>query len=111
MLRRTLRVSLAIALFMPILLRADDAPKGDKDLEGDWELVSHVYDGKDSPPAPVKDTVLTFKGDGLTTKTGDSLEVAARLDYMKKLEVSAREMFNVESSAALEVAASAFYRV
>jgi uncharacterized protein (TIGR03067 family) len=77
MLRRTLTASLAIALFMPILLRADDAPKGDKDLEGDWVLVSHVYDGKESPPAAVKDTVLTFQGDGAITNTGGGLEKAA----------------------------------
>ena len=36
--------------------------------------------------------------------------IAAHLDRMKKLEVIAREMFKVERAAALDVAASAFYR-
>ncbi len=37
MLRRTLTVGLALALSLLVPLRAADAPKIDKELEGDWE--------------------------------------------------------------------------
>ena len=46
MFRRTLTASLALALFFPALLCADDAVKmQDKGLDGKWESVSVVIDG------------------------------------------------------------------
>jgi len=38
MLARTLTVSLVLVAFLPALLRADDEPKGDKDLDGEWRV-------------------------------------------------------------------------
>src|SRR5258708_40150139 len=48
MLRRILTVSLALALLLPALLRADDATKTlDKDLVGKWESTSVVINGEE----------------------------------------------------------------
>jgi uncharacterized protein (TIGR03067 family) len=70
MLRRTLTASLAMLLVAPALLRADDAPKGDKDLDGTWEVVSTVRDGKEMEPQ-TKGIVLTIKGESVTVKVGE----------------------------------------
>ena len=43
--------SLTALLILPALLRADDPPKGDKDLEGTWEVVSVAGDSGE-PEAP-----------------------------------------------------------
>ena len=85
MLRRTLTATaLALLPFLPAaLLRADDAPKGDKDLDGSWELVSTVRDGKEMPPQDKK-FVLTIKGESVTVKVGeDSHEATIKADPSK----------------------------
>jgi uncharacterized protein (TIGR03067 family) len=49
MFRRTLTASLGLALILPALLRADDAPKTqDKDLDGKWEYIYREDYGEDS---------------------------------------------------------------
>ena len=55
--RTSLTAAVAI-LLAPGLLRADDAPKGDKELNGDWEVVSITREGKEAPPQAK--TVWTF---------------------------------------------------
>ncbi len=45
-------LTVAVALFLPTLLRADDAPKGDKELDGDWELQTENTDGQERPLFP-----------------------------------------------------------
>jgi uncharacterized protein (TIGR03067 family) len=69
MLARTLAV-LALSLFLPALLRADDAPKGDEDLDGDWQIVKEVSGGKEQPYSEVA-PVFTFEKGTLTIKVGD----------------------------------------
>jgi hypothetical protein len=49
-------------------------------------------------------------GPSILTLRPRLIAVAAHLDRMKKLEVSATEMFKVERAAALDVPGSAFYR-
>jgi len=77
MLRRTLTASaLAVLLLLPAaLLRAADAPKGDKDLEGTWEAIACVRDGKDAP-LDQRAPVATIEGDHLTFKIGDETRKA-----------------------------------
>jgi uncharacterized protein (TIGR03067 family) len=59
MCRRTLTtLSLAVLVLTAALLRADDAPKGGKELNGDWEVVSITREGKEAPPQAK--TVWTF---------------------------------------------------
>src|ERR1700720_3417383 len=72
MLRRTLTVSAFVALLLlPAALLRADAPKGDKDLDGDWEMVSTVRDGKDVAPPGEGKALLTINGDSVTFKMGD----------------------------------------
>jgi uncharacterized protein (TIGR03067 family) len=76
----------ALALLLgpaAMLLAADAPPKGDKDLEGTWEAVACVRDGKDLPPdknAPV----AAIEGDQLTLKVGDeSRKATLKVDATK----------------------------
>jgi uncharacterized protein (TIGR03067 family) len=56
-------LTVAVVLFLPTLLRADDAPKGDKDLDGVWELQSEFADGKEVQCAPDRiKSLATFQG-------------------------------------------------
>ena len=75
--RRTLIGVLAVMQLLPTLsLLADDPPKvADKDLEGDWEAVTFVHEGKDEAQAPGK-IILTIRGDALTLKVGDEVRKA-----------------------------------
>jgi uncharacterized protein (TIGR03067 family) len=62
--------ALAMLLLVPAaLLGAADAPKGDKDLDGDWEIASVVRDGKEQTLD--EKPVVTIKGDSLSFKRGD----------------------------------------
>ena len=70
MTRRTPTVAAVLLLLSAALLRADDSPKGDKDLQGTWEAVACVRDGKDQPPDKGA-IVATVEGDALTLKVGD----------------------------------------
>ncbi len=71
MTRRTLTLSAAVLLMLPAaLLRADDASKGDKNLEGEWEIKSALFGGKE-PPEDAPKPSATIKGDTLTLKIGD----------------------------------------
>ena len=65
MLVRTLTIGLAVVLFLPSLLWADDAPKGDKDLEGDWQVQSWGIEGNDGDVSD-KNYIFTFAGNRLT---------------------------------------------
>ena len=69
MLARTL-TALALAIFLPALLRADDAPKGDKDLDGDWQLVSRTDDGKERAVPDDSTFVWNIKGEAMTVSFG-----------------------------------------
>src|SRR5437868_3307759 len=74
MLRRLAAPALALLLVPLSLPRADDAPKGDKDLEGDWELTSLIRNGdqEDIGRTPLKlaakDGVLTTNEAGVVHK-------------------------------------------
>ena len=68
--RSILTASALALLVLPAgLLRADDA-KGDKDLDGQWEIKSMLRGGKE-PPEDAPKPELTVKGDVLTVKIGD----------------------------------------
>ncbi len=71
MLARIPAGGLAAMILLPVLVRADDAPKSDKDLEGDWKVVSVVHRLlDDTPPSIQDDTVLSIKGGVATVKVG-----------------------------------------
>ena len=75
--RTTTACALAVLLILPAaLIRADDAPKGDKDLDGDWEMVSAVRGGQPLPQPEAGKPVLTIKGDTATLKLGDKMSKA-----------------------------------
>ena len=83
--RRNLTVvALALLLLLPAALLHADAPTADKDLDGDWEVVAMVRDGKEgTPPADAKPQV-TIKGDAVTFKTGDASHKATiKIDASK----------------------------
>ena len=70
--------ALAVLLLLPAaLLCADDASKGDKDLDGDWQGVSAVRDGKELPPPASGNPVMTVKGESAAMKIGDMTSAAA----------------------------------
>ena len=72
MIRRTLTASgLILCLLAPATLRSAEAVKGDKDLDGDWEAVSMIRDGKEGKPPGENKMVVTIKGDAITFKQGD----------------------------------------
>ncbi|HVS36440.1 MAG TPA: TIGR03067 domain-containing protein [Gemmataceae bacterium] len=60
--------ALAALLLLPALLRADDPPTGDKDLDGTWEAVSNAVDGKEQPLPPDGKLLVTISGGSLTLK-------------------------------------------
>ena len=69
--RRTFPAAAALLLLLPAaLLRADDAPKGDKELDGEWEIKSLLRGGKE-PPEDAPKPSATIKGDQLILKFGD----------------------------------------
>jgi uncharacterized protein (TIGR03067 family) len=71
MTRRTLAVAAAVLMLLPAaMLHADDAGKGDKDLDGDWEIKS-VLTGGQEPPADAPKPEATIAGDSLSLKIGD----------------------------------------
>ena len=84
MLARILTTGLAATLFLPALLRADDAPKGDKDLEEEWEVVETVENGKEPSPCIKTHIEFTFDSDALTIKEGDlSAKATVKTDASK----------------------------
>lgn len=85
MLARILTAGLAVVLLLPALLRADDVPEVDKDLEGEWELQSIVRDGKEGPP-PDPRPVITIRGSVLGFRIGDQTRTSTVwVDADKKL--------------------------
>jgi uncharacterized protein (TIGR03067 family) len=69
--RKLSAIAVAVLMVLPAaLLCAAEPPKGDKDLDGDWEIVSVTHDGKQEPPQDAK-PVLTIKGDTITFKVKD----------------------------------------
>jgi uncharacterized protein (TIGR03067 family) len=77
----------ALALFLPALLRADEQPKGDRDLDGEWEMQSSVEDGgKEMKFAPIVAKV-SFSGESLVLRIivgGDVLS-----EFTRKLAIDA----------------------
>ncbi len=70
--RRLLIASaLAALVILPALLRADEPAKGDKDLDGTWEGVSVLLNGKELPQPADGKMVVTISGGSLTFKIGD----------------------------------------
>jgi uncharacterized protein (TIGR03067 family) len=70
MLARTLVVGLAAVLLLPTLVRANDEPKGDKDLDGQWRSTSFSLDGEKFKGDG--NTVLMIDGKNLTFQTADN---------------------------------------
>ena len=69
---RTLTVSAVVLMLLPaVRLRADDAKGQDKDLQGTWEVVKLVQDGKEAPAPEKGPMTATIDGDSLTLKMGD----------------------------------------
>jgi uncharacterized protein (TIGR03067 family) len=76
MTRRTLTTAAALLLCLPAaMLHADDAVKGDKDLDGDWEIKSVLHGGKE-PPAAAPKPSATINGDAIRLKFGDKTVTA-----------------------------------
>jgi uncharacterized protein (TIGR03067 family) len=70
--RRLPTASALAAFLLPrALLRADDPPKGDKDLDGTWDGVSVLLNGKELPQPADGKMVVTISGGSLTLKIGD----------------------------------------
>ncbi|HVS40312.1 MAG TPA: TIGR03067 domain-containing protein [Gemmataceae bacterium] len=67
--------ALSALVLLPALLRADDPPKGDKDLDGTWEMASIMQNGKDALTPPDK-MLVTIKGGTVTVKIGDETHTA-----------------------------------
>ncbi len=81
MLRRTLTVGLALALSLLVPLRAADAPKIDKELEGDWEPLCAVLNGSERPkPPPDVGGVMSVHGDCLVWTVGSRVVMKCRLN-------------------------------
>jgi uncharacterized protein (TIGR03067 family) len=84
MMRRTLTAAAALLLLLSAaMLHADNAVKGDKDLDGDWEVKSALKGGKE-PPADAPKLSLTIQGDVVTMKIGPSTLKAAFKAYPDK---------------------------
>ena len=82
--RQILTTAATLLLFLPAaILRADDVVKGDKDLDGDWEVKSALKGGKE-PPADSPKLSLTIQGDVVTMKIGPSTLKAAFKAYPDK---------------------------
>jgi len=65
---------LTLILTVVLLLAADDrnADKGDRSrLQGSWEVVSLITEGKGVPPRSIKGAQLIFKGDHYEMKGGE----------------------------------------
>ena len=81
------RLLLLLALLLPALLRADDAPNNaDKDLEGDWELKSVIRDGQKQFRTLDKGGPLfaMFRGDSLSFNTDVEIrKVTIKVDASK----------------------------
>ena len=93
----------ALALFLPALLRADDQPKGDKDLDGEWEMQSIVEDGgkemkftgKEMKFAPIVHKV-SFRGESVVLRTfwaGDLLSSSHESSPSTRLKNQRRSTF------------------
>lgn len=83
--RRTPAAALCAVLLLPLSFsRAGDRPAtADRELEGTWEAVSFVRDGKEEPQAPGK-VLLTFRGNAMTLGAGGAaLKATARADATK----------------------------
>ena len=81
MLARILTTGLAVLFLFPALLRADNDPKGDKELEGDWHPVLALKDGKELPQPADSPDVVSIRGDSLTFKVGDrTLKETVKVD-------------------------------
>jgi hypothetical protein len=75
--------TLALALFLPALVRADAQPKGDMDLDGDWELQSSVEDGaKETRFSPIVHK-LSFREESLVFRTIVDRDVL--IEFKRKL--------------------------
>ncbi len=66
-----LTLGLALALFPPTPIRADNSPKGDKDLDGEWRSTSFSFEGRESGDG---NTTLTIDDDNLTFRRSDSAD-------------------------------------
>ena len=82
---RTLTMTAVVLMFLPAaLLRGADAPKGDKSLDGEWEIKSALRGGKE-PPADAPKPMLTIEGDKVTVKIGDmTMKATLKADPDKK---------------------------
>ena len=81
--RRLLTASVLL-LIPAALLCAADAPKGDKDLDGDWEQMSLIRDGQEAQAPVDGKTLLTVKGDSADLTEGSRTHsVAIKVDTSK----------------------------
>jgi uncharacterized protein (TIGR03067 family) len=83
---RTLLAGALVVVCAAALAAADDA-KGDLDkMQGEWQMVSSVQNGKEVPPEVAEKIVRTIKGDKYTL-TADGKEIAKgtfKIDPSKK---------------------------
>ena len=78
--------ALIVSILLPAaLLRADEPPKGDKDLDGDWDVAKYVSDGLEVPPPPVRKGThpVTIKGDAFAFNIGDAATATIKVDASK----------------------------
>jgi uncharacterized protein (TIGR03067 family) len=75
---RTLPIALLCLALLSATARpgSENPPRAqDKKLDGQWEAVSFIRDGKDEPQSPGK-VLLTIRGSALTLKVGDDTRKA-----------------------------------
>src|SRR5476649_1503635 len=89
MLRTLAALALAVLLTPGATLCADDAPKGDKDLDGTWEQTAVAHDGEEQAAAGGDKLVVTIMGDSITFTVGKDVETGKlKIDASKKPKVA-----------------------
>src|SRR5215213_6153695 len=79
------RVALAVAVLLAGAAGAQEFANGDRrKLQGDWEIVSVTFQGKEMPVPDKGGFKLTFKGDRITSSQGEQEEMTFKLDETKK---------------------------
>lgn len=82
--RRIALLPLLGLVFAPAVLRADDADKALEKLQGTWNVVKYVNDGKDESPEADSPEIMTVTGAHYVLKRkGDSYRGDLKVDPSK----------------------------
>ena len=69
---RTLIVTLALLLILPLAAPGGDQVPDHKAIQGSWTVLEAIHHGKATPKEKLKGVVVTFKGDQMETKVEDT---------------------------------------